>query len=430
MENVFQELKVRGFIEQSTHEEELDHLLSNKKISCYLGFDPTSDSLHVGSLVPIMALAHIQRFGHKTVVLVGGGTAMIGDPSGKTELRKMLSEKNIEHNVNSIGQQLSHFISFENEQAILVNNAEWLKTLQYIYFLRDIGRCFSVNRMLKAESYRMRLETDEGLNFIEFNYMLLQAYDFYHLYNTHNCVLQLGGNDQWGNIVAGIDLLRRKKNVSVYGITFPLITTSSGVKMGKTAKGAIWLNKNKTSPYDYFQYWVNSDDKDVVRFLLLFTFLPVDEINAMRHLSAEDLNPVKVILAYETTVIAHGINEANKAFLSAQELFGQRKIARNLLPSSQIHKQNMSPQSNIPKTEISMDKINQGIQVFELFAESGLCDSNSAAKRLIKQGGAYLNDNRINDAHKKIDVGCFIDGELKLRAGKKKYHLIQLPTKN
>jgi len=428
MENVFQELKLRGFIEQATHNQELERLLSNEKISCYIGFDPTADSLHVGSLVPIMAMAHLQRYDHKLVALVGGGTAMIGDPSGKTELRKMLSEDNIEFNVNAIGLQLSRFISFENDKAKLVNNADWLKSLQYIFFLRDIGRCFSVNRMLKAESYRMRLDTDEGLNFIEFNYMLLQAYDFLHLYNTHQCVLQLGGNDQWGNIVAGIDLIRRKRNVQAYGITFPLITTSSGAKMGKTAKGAIWLDKEKTSPYDYFQFWVNTDDADVLRFLLLFTFLSVDEINAIKDLEAESLNPVKMILAYEATKIAHGEKEARNAYIAAQEMFGLRDIPKMLIPSSLIHHQEALAQSNMPKTNISLERINKGIPCFELFNDVGLCESRASAKRLIKQGGAYINNARINDIHLNITRELFINDELTLRAGKKKYHLICLET--
>ena len=429
MENVFQELTSRGFIEQTTHDQELKQLLSDKKISCYIGFDPTADSLHIGSLVPIMAMAHLQRHGHKTVALVGGGTAMIGDPSGKTELRKMLSETEIEYNVKAIGQQLSRFISFESDKAELVNNADWLKSIQYIFFLRNIGRCFSVNRMLKAESYRMRLESEEGLNFIEFNYMLLQSYDFLHLFNTHHCILQLGGSDQWGNIVAGIDLIRRKKNEQAYGITFPLITTSSGEKMGKTARGAIWLDKEKTSPYDYFQYWVNTDDKDVVRFLLLFTFLSVDEINTINELTAESLNPVKLILAYETTKIAHGEKEANKAYIAAQEMFGRRNISKKLLPSSTIHYQSFVAQSNIPKTNITLEKLKQGIQASDIFSEVGLCESRGAAKRLIKQGGAYLNNERITDIHMMIIQENFINNELKLRAGKKKYHIIVLQTK-
>ncbi|MBF0452503.1 MAG: tyrosine--tRNA ligase [Candidatus Magnetomorum sp.] len=430
MNNVYQELKARGFIEQTTNDQEIFNLLSQKKISCYIGFDPTADSLHVGSLIPIMSLAHMQRCGHRPLVLVGGGTALIGDPSGKTEMRQMLDEPDIENNVQSIQKQLSRFISFDNGKALLVNNAEWLKSLQYIFFLRDIGRCFSVNRMLKAESYRMRLESDEGLNFIEFNYMLLQAYDFYHLYNQQDCVLQMGGSDQWGNIVAGIELVRRKSSASVYGITFPLITTSSGSKMGKTAKGAVWLSGAKTTPYDYYQFWINTDDNDVIRFLLLFTFLPVDEIKSINELDGEALNPVKVILAYEATRIVHGRAEADKALSAAQAMFGKREIHKDLLPSSVIHDdQSEAIANNIPKTEISEERIKNGILIFDLFAETGLCTSKAEAKRLVKQGGAYINDKRVSDIHMVLNSNSLKNEELKLRSGKKKYHIIQILKK-
>ena len=260
--------------------------------------------------------------------------------------------------------------------------------------------------------------------------MLLQAYDFYHLFNEHQCLLQLGGSDQWGNIVAGIDLLRRKKNVQAYGITFPLITTSSGAKMGKTAKGAIWLDKEKTSPYEYFQFWVNTDDNDVVRFLRLFTFLPLKEISSIENLTAEDLNPIKIILAHEATRIAHGEDEANKAYMAAQSMFGCRQISRNLLPSSQIHHQELKHLNNLPKTEIALERIEIGIPVYELFAEVGLCESKAAVKRLIKQGGAYINDKRISEIHMMIDKKLFEKEQLTLRAGKKKYHLIQINTNN
>jgi len=428
--NVYEELKQRGFIEQVTNDQEIPKLLSKNKISCYIGFDPTADSLHVGSLVPIMALAHMQRFGHRPIVLVGGGTALIGDPSGKTEMRKMLIESDIEKNVQSIQRQLSRFISFDEDKALLVNNAEWLKSLQYIFFLRDIGRCFSVNRMLKAESYRMRLESDEGLNFIEFNYMLLQAYDFYHLYNHQKCILQMGGSDQWGNIVAGIELVRRKKNKPVYGMTFPLITTSSGSKMGKTAKGAIWLDGSKTSPYDYFQFWINTDDNDVIRFLLLFTFLPLEEIKKIQHVENEALNPIKIILAYEATRIAHGKIAANKALAATQAMFGQRQIGKDILPSSLIHKQSQEASNNIPRTEIDEERIVKGVMIYDLFAETGLCASKGAAKRLVKQGGAYINDERVFSAHVSLDMNSFKNEELTLRAGKKKYHIINIKKKN
>jgi tyrosyl-tRNA synthetase len=428
--NVYHELRTRGFIEQTTNDQEISELLSKQKISCYIGFDPTADSLHVGSLVPIMSLAHMQRFGHRPIALVGGGTALIGDPSGKTEMRKMLSESDIEKNVCGLQNQLSRFISFDDGKALMLNNAKWLKLLQYIYFLRDIGRCFSVNRMLKAESYRMRLESDEGLNFIEFNYMLLQAYDFYHLYNEQNCVLQMGGSDQWGNIVAGIDLVRRKNSTSVYGMTFPLITTASGAKMGKTAKGAVWLDPKKTTPYDYYQFWVNTDDNDVVRFLKLFTFLPLDQIDQIKEFEAEALNPVKVVLAYEATRIVHGQSEASKAFVAAQSMFGKRQISKDLLPSSSIHRQTeLQTGNNIPKTEISEERIKNGVPVFEIFAETGLCHSKAEAKRLIKQGGAYINDIRIGDINLTINENFVKNQEVILRSGKKKYHGLRIIKK-
>ena len=278
MQNVIKVLLQRGFIEQMTHEDALIQAVDREPITCYIGFDPTASSLHVGSLIPIMALAHMQRSGHRPIALVGGGTGLVGDPSGKTEMRQLLTQDLVEENAKGIASQLSRFIEFSNGRALMLNNADWLVDLKYIPFLRDVGRHFSVNRMIKAESYRIRLESEEGLNFIEFNYMVLQAYDFLELFDRHNCCLQMGGSDQWGNIVAGIELIRRMRSKSAYGITFPLITTSSGAKMGKTAAGAVWLDPARTSPYDYFQFWVNTDDRDVERFLALFTFLPLEEI--------------------------------------------------------------------------------------------------------------------------------------------------------
>jgi len=298
MSEVFEVLQSRGFVEKTTHDQELDAYLEHGPATCYIGFDPTASSLHIGSLVPIMALAHMQRCGHRPIALVGGGTGMVGDPSGKTEMRKMLTRKAIDENAAGIKRQLSRFIDFAEDRALLLNNADWLSDLTYIGFLRDIGRHFSVNRMLKAESYRMRLDAEEGLSFIEFNYMLLQAYDFLQLHADHGCRLQMGGSDQWGNIVAGIELVRKLKQETVFGITFPLITTSAGVKMGKTAKGAVWLDPDRTTPYDYYQYWVNSDDRDVVRFLSLFTFLPMTEIEAVKSFEGSDLNLAKSVLAY------------------------------------------------------------------------------------------------------------------------------------
>jgi tyrosyl-tRNA synthetase len=281
MTNLIDILKERGFIDQTTHEKELNEYLEAGQVTCYIGFDPTASSLHVGSLVPIMSLAHMQRNGHRPIALIGGGTGLVGDPSGKTEMRKLLTPEMVEENAIGIKEQLSRFLDFSDGKALMLNNADWLTKLEYIPFLRDFGRHFSVNRMIRAESYKMRLESEEGLNFIEFNYMLLQAYDFLELYDHYGCRLQMGGSDQWGNIVAGVELIRRVRQKTVFGITFPLITTSSGEKMGKTAEGAVWLDPAKTSPYEYYQYWINTDDRDVLRFIAFFTFIPMGEIKKL-----------------------------------------------------------------------------------------------------------------------------------------------------
>ncbi|MDA8404998.1 MAG: tyrosine--tRNA ligase, partial [Desulfobacteraceae bacterium] len=332
--NVIDTLKERGFIENRTHDRELDDYVNSGNVSCYIGFDPTASSLHVGSLVPIMSLAHMQRSGHRPIALVGGGTGLIGDPSGKTEMRKLITKEDVDFNKRALKKQLSNFINFNNDQGAIVDNADWLTGLGYIDFLRDIGRYFSVNRMVKAESYKLRLESEEGLSFIEFNYMLLQAYDFFKLAESHGCLLQMGGSDQWGNIVAGVDLVRRKLQKTAFGITFPLITTSSGAKMGKTASGAVWLDPERTSPYDYFQFWVNTDDKDVARFLALFTFLPIEEIREVEKLEGAELNNVKAILAYEVTKICHGSDKAKSAYIGAVSQFGDRIIPKSILSYS------------------------------------------------------------------------------------------------
>ncbi|MFQ5486311.1 MAG: tyrosine--tRNA ligase, partial [Desulfobacterales bacterium] len=305
MTNVMQVFQERGFIDQVTHENELIDCLADKNVTCYIGFDPTAPSLHIGSLVPIMSLAHMQRCGHRPIALVGGGTGLVGDPSGKTEMRKLLTLEIVEENIVGIKKQLSNFIDFTDGKALLLNNAEWLTRLEYIPFLRDIGKYFSVNRMIKTDTCKIRLTSDEGLSFIEFNYMILQAYDFLTLFDLYGCRIQLGGSDQWGNIVAGIELIRRMKKETAFGITFPLITTSSGAKMGKTAKGAVWLDPERTSPYEYFQYWINTEDRDVGRFLSLFTFLPMDEIHMAEKLEGSDLNLAKTVLAFEATRLAH-----------------------------------------------------------------------------------------------------------------------------
>jgi len=425
--NVIDILYERGFIENTTHDEELRDYLKNGNASCYIGFDPTASSLHVGSLVPIMSLAHMQRSGHKPIALVGGGTGLIGDPSGKTEMRKIITREDVETNKAGIKKQLSNFIDFSDGRATLVDNADWLNGLGYIDFLRDIGRHFSINRMIKAESYKMRLESEEGLSFIEFNYMLLQAYDFMKLVDTHNCMLQMGGSDQWGNIVAGIDLVRKIHRKTSFGITFPLITTSSGAKMGKTASGAVWLDGERTSPYDYYQFWVNTDDNDLVRFLCLFTFLPMDEIQNVKNLSDSDLNSAKAVLAYEATLLAHGREEADKAYSSAQSMFGERVIPDSILSSSTIPRQMKGETlDSVPSSTISGDEIKKGIPAFKLLVISGLASSNGAARKLIQQGGAYLNGNRMDNQDQIINIEEFVNGEVVLRAGKKRYHKLLL----
>ena len=423
LENVFDVLDARGFVAQVTDSDNIKaHLQS--PTTCYIGFDPTADSLHVGSLVPILALVHMQRHGHRPIVLVGGGTGLVGDPSGKTEMRKLLGLKEIEANVAALKGQLSQFLDFSNGRALLLNNADWLLPLGYIEFLRDIGKHFSVNRMLAAESYRMRLET--GLNFIEFNYMLLQAYDFYYLAKKYDCCVQMGGNDQWGNIVAGIELIRRKKHEAAFGITFPLLTTASGAKMGKTASGAIWLSATKTSPFDFYQYWINTDDRDVERFLKLYTFLPLSEIEQTIDLQGEELNACKTILAYEVTALTHGQEAAIAAYNAAAGVFGKRLLPADLLPSSSIPRSAQEKVGAVPTTFIEAERLQAGVPVCDLLVEVGLCSSKSAARRLVQQGGAYVNNERIREVDSLITLSNLSGQGIMLKAGKKKIHCIHL----
>ncbi len=447
MRNLIDVLKERGFIEQTTHEEELKNYLEAEQATCYIGFDPTASSLHVGSLVPIMSLAHMQKHGHRPIALIGGGTGLVGDPSGKTEMRNLLTPEMVEENAVGLKEQLSRFLDFSDGKAVMLNNAEWLTRLEYIPFLRDIGRHFSVNRMIKAESYKMRLESEEGLNFIEFNYMLLQAYDFLKLYESHACKLQMGGSDQWGNIVAGVELVRRVHQETVFGIPFPLITTSSGAKMGKTAEGAVWLDSQKTSPYEYYQYWINTDDRDVGRFMALFTFLPMEEIKKLGKLSGEDLNSAKAVLAFEATRIAHGEEEALKAYFAAGRMFGPRVVPEEILPSSSIirndsesnntsttlgvslldsEKLAMEALDSIPQSHIEKDRFKDGIPAFKLYHQVGLASSGNNARRLIEQGGAYVNGERIDAYDYMLTDNDIVNMEITLRAGKKRYHKIKI----
>ena len=403
MENIFDIFKERSFIEQVTDEKQVRKLLETH-ITCYIGFDPTASSLHLGSLVPIMALAHIQKGGHRPIALVGGGTTLVGDPSGKTEIRPIMSREEIDRNAQGIKKQLSRFIDFSQGKAIMVNNADWLVDLNYIDFLRNIGRHFSVNRMLSAESYRTRLKT--GLNFIEFNYMLLQAYDFWHLFKNYDCRLQMGGNDQWGNILAGADLTRRLGGETIHGMTFPLITTSSGIKMGKTHKGAVWLDPELTPPYNYYQYWINQEDRDIERFLGLFTFLPMGEVQRLGSLMGADIREAKDVLAYEATRLCHGRDEAEKARIASRELFGDDKSTSS---------------KSVPGYTIDNEDLEQGLPAYILFEKAGLCKTRGEARRLISQGGGYVNNNRITTFDRIIDFKDMVNDYILLRAGKKRY---------
>ena len=396
----------RGFFKQTTHPEELKSRVESGRICAYIGFDPTADSLHVGHLIPLMGLAHLQRDGQRVIALMGGGTAMIGDPSGKTEMRKMLTEKQLEDNVGMIKPQMERFLDFSGDSE-LINNSEWLRNLNYIDFLRDIGRHFSVNRMLSFETYKVRLET--GLSFLEFNYQLLQAYDFLELNKRYQCILQMGGDDQWANILSGVDLIRRVSQNEAFGWTYPLLTTASGRKMGKTEKGAVWLDPEKTSPYEYYQFWINCEDADIEKFLTLFTFLPLNEIRELSRLQGAEIREAKSKLALETTSLAHGREEALKVEQAAKSLFGSGGVSED-----------------IPSTQIESSSLLQGIGVFDAFRESGLCKSNGEARRLMNQGGLYLNQEPLSDPDYRITKDDFKEGSVLLRAGKKRYHRFTL----
>jgi len=388
--NVLDTFEQRGFVEQVTDRAELSSAL-DAPMTCYIGFDPTASSLHVGSLVPIMSLAHMQRAGHRPIAVVGGGTTLVGDPSGKTEMRKLMSREEINRNAEGIKKQLSRFLDFGSEKALMVNNADWLCDLNYIEFLRDIGRHFSVNRMLAAESYKVRLES--GLSFIEFNYI-------------YECRLQMGGNDQWGNILAGADLIRRMEGEVVHALTFPLITTSSGIKMGKTHKGAVWLDPELTPPYDYYQYWINQDDKDVERFLALFTFLPLEDVRRLGALKGEGIREAKEVLAFEATALCHGEGEAEKARNAARELFGGGGSESS---------------ESVPTCAIGAQELEQGLAAYLLFEKCGLCKTRGEARRLLSQGGGYINGKRIDVFDELVGSKDLANGSILLRAGKKKY---------
>ena len=415
--------KERGFIEKVTDEEKVPEILKGK-VTCYIGFDPTASSFHVGNLVPIMALAHMQRQGHRPIALVGGGTGLVGDPSGKDEMRQILTYEEINKNAELQKKQFAQFLDFSEGRALLLNNADWLTKLNYIDFLRDIGVHFSVNRMLAAESVKIRLET--GLSFIEFNYQLLQAYDFWYQFKHYNCLIQMGGSDQWGNIVAGIDLIRRLEGKQAYGITFPLIMTADGKKMGKTEKGAVWLDPQRTSPYEYYQFWINTDDRDVKRFLALFTFLPMEEIEEYGKLKGADLRKAKEALAYSATEIVHGKEEAEKARNTSRKFFSWGSFT---IPTPKMSGESHSEDS-LATTFMKREEFIEGIPIFKLFEKTSLCASGSAARRLIEQGGAFINEEKVKTFDQLVTVRFFANNnEILLRAGKKKYHRIKILDK-
>lgn len=426
MKSTYDILKERGFVEQVTDEALIEELFQTGQVTCYIGFDPTATSLHIGSLVPIMALAHMQQNGNKPIALVGGGTGLIGDPSGKTEMRQVLTREQIDYNVQCLGKQLSQYLDFSDGKALLLDNADWLTKINYIEFLRDIGRHFSVNRMLAAESYRIRLE--KGLNFIEFNYMLLQGYDFLYLFQNYGCALQMGGNDQWGNMLAGTELIRKVAGKDAHAVTFPLITTSLGHKMGKTEKGTIWLDGSLTSPYEYYQYWVNCADADLERFLKLFTFLPLEEIAVVNKLADAQLNMAKAVLAYEATKITHGAQAAEAAWRASTEAFHSHPVEADMFPSSSIPRQTLqSDTSAIPRYSISPEDLAAGILICSACAKAGLTQSLSEARRLVAQGGIYINDRQVKSIDEQLTIADFAgSNELRLRKGKKKYLIIEI----
>ncbi len=405
MKDALSILKERGFFKQCTDEEGLVDQLAKGPQKFYVGVDPTGPSLHIGHLVPIYASAHLQKAGHVPIILMGGGTARIGDPSGKTEMRRLISYEQIDANIASQKPQISRLIDFEGSNAILSNNAEWLAPLNYIDFLRDIGKHFSVNRMLTFEAYKQRME--KGLSFIEFNYQLLQAYDFLELYRREGCILQIGGDDQWGNIVAGMELIRRVEGVESFGLTFPLIARSDGRKMGKTEKGAVFLDPSLTSVYEFYQYWRNVPDADVERFLLTFTFLPVEECRKLGAAEGSKINDSKERLAYEVTLLLHGETEAVKA----------REAARAAFSGG-------GDKDGVPSVTIARGELAAGINVLDLFSRTGLCGSKSEARRLVQQGGARVNEEKIDDVDSVIGLAHLIDNEMMLKAGKKRYFRI------
>lgn len=411
MDNVLDVLIERGYLEQATHEEEIRELLEKESVTFYIGFDPTADSLHVGHFVQVMVMMHMQQAGHRPIAILGGGTALVGDPSGRSDMRQMLTQEQIEINMASFKEQLSRFIDFSESKALMINNADWLKKLNYIEFLRDVGRHFSVNRMLSAECFKSRMSTEHGLSFLEFNYMLMQSFDFLELYRRHQCKVQFGGNDQWSNIISGVDLIRRSEGASAYGMTFKLLVTSEGKKMGKTQSGAVWLDARKTSPYEFYQYWRNVDDPDVENCLALLTFLPMEEVRRLGALQDQAINEAKEVLAYEVTRLVHGKEEADKAMEAARAVFSGPGIS-----------------DNMPTATLTRDHLQSGIDAASLLTEVGLCASKGEARRLIQQKGISLWDEPLQSFDQVISEKDLKDDILIFKKGKKTYLKVNLTS--
>jgi len=420
VKDIYKDLEDRQFIYQSTDENKLKSLLNKEKVAFYAGFDPTADSLHVGHLLPVMAMRRLQQAGHTPIVLVGGATALVGDPSGKQEARPILSKENVAENAAALKKQLGRFIDFNDGNAVFVNNADWFLDMNFLDFMREVGCRFSVNKMLAAESVKQRLET--GLSYLEFSYMLLQAYDFYILNKKYDCKLQIGGQDQWGNIVAGVDLVRKLSQMEVSALTFPLLTDSSGAKFGKTAAGAVWLDTSRTSIFDYYQFWRNCNDADVGKLLSSFTNLPIEEITDLASLQPPQINRAKEILAYEATALAHGVEEAKKVYLAACSKFGFSDPEGKIHTSSTIVAIKNSKtviSEDLPTHDVSKKELDDGKWIVQLIADAGLAGSNGEARRLIKGGGVYLNDERVSDMNYNIAESDFTDSIAMLRTGKK-----------
>ncbi|MDX9917225.1 MAG: tyrosine--tRNA ligase [Gudongella sp.] len=407
MANVFDILNERGYIDQSTHEEELKELFEKESVVFYIGFDATADSLTLGHFLQIMVMMHMQRAGHIPIALLGGGTTMIGDPSGKSDMRRVLTREIIEYNAQRFKLQFEKFLDFTDGKAIMANNADWLMDLNFVDFMREIGVHFSVNRMLTFDSYKNRLE--QGLTFFEFGYMLMQSYDFLYLFRHHNCKLQMGGSDQWSNIIGGYELIRKLEQEKSYGMTFKLLTTASGIKMGKTEKGAIWLDKEKTSPYEMFQYLRNVDDRDVEKFLALLTFLPMDEVRKLGALEGSEINKAKEVLAFEVTQMIHGKEEADKALEASKALFADGTDAES-----------------IPSTDMDEEVFEKGIGILDLMRTVGLIKSNGEGRRLVEQGGVTVDGEKIESSDRVITSTDFNDGKILIRKGKKIYHQIKI----